>query len=118
MLGRDALGKPGDCDVARRSAYGDSWNESQALHGEAMGFTSFNPSYALMLFAPAGTLRPIVDKLNAALARAKLQKTFADGGMDEHPPEEETPEAAAALLGRGDPRQPHLGAVGILAGRP
>jgi hypothetical protein len=58
-----------------------------------MGFTSFNPSYALMLLAPAGTLRPIVDKLNAALAGAKLQKIFADGGMDEHPPEEETPEA-------------------------
>ncbi len=57
-----------------------------------------------MLPAPAGTPQPIVDKLNAALraalADAKVQKTFADGGMDEFPPDEETPEAAAALLKR------------------
>jgi hypothetical protein len=38
--------------------------------------------------------------LRAALADAKLDKTFADGGMDLYPPEEETPEAAAALLER------------------
>ena len=57
-----------------------------------------------MLLAPAGTPRPIIDKLNsalrAALADAKLNKTFADGGMDLYPSEEETPEAAAALLER------------------
>jgi hypothetical protein len=29
-----------------------------------------------------------------------VQKTFADGGMDEFPAAEETPEAAAALLSR------------------
>jgi tripartite-type tricarboxylate transporter receptor subunit TctC len=54
------------------------------------------------LFAPAGTPRPIVDKLNAALrhalADARVKKTFADGGMDLFPPDRETPEAAAALL--------------------
>jgi tripartite-type tricarboxylate transporter receptor subunit TctC len=54
------------------------------------------------LFAPAGTPRPIVDKLNAALRTAmsdeRLLKTYADGGMDRYPPEEMTPEAAAALL--------------------
>ena len=48
-----------------------------------------------MLLAPAGTPQPIVDKLNAALraalADAKVQKTFADDGMDEFPPDEETP---------------------------
>jgi tripartite-type tricarboxylate transporter receptor subunit TctC len=53
---------------------------------------------------PAGTPRPIVDKLNAALraglADDKLRKTFADGGMDEYPPNEETPEASSALLKR------------------
>jgi len=54
------------------------------------------------LFAPAGTPRPIVDKLNAALRTAlndeRLKKTYAEGGMDRYPPEEMTPEAAGALL--------------------
>jgi tripartite-type tricarboxylate transporter receptor subunit TctC len=57
-----------------------------------------------MLLAPAGTPRPIVDKLNtalrAALADATVNKTFAEGGMDLYPPDEETPEAASALLKR------------------
>ena len=57
-----------------------------------------------MLLAPAGTPRPIVDKLNAALhaafTDARVRKTFADGGMDLFSAEEETPEAAAALLKR------------------
>jgi tripartite-type tricarboxylate transporter receptor subunit TctC len=56
------------------------------------------------LFAPAGTPRPIVDKLNAALRAAmndeRLLKTYAEGGMDRYPPEEMTPETAAALLKR------------------
>jgi tripartite-type tricarboxylate transporter receptor subunit TctC len=59
------------------------------------------------LFAPAGTPRPIVDKLNAALRAAladeRVKKTFAEGGMDEYPPDELTPEAAAALLKREIP---------------
>ena len=57
-----------------------------------------------MLLAPAGTPKPIVDKLNAALRTAladpKVQKLFADGGMDEYTADEETPEAAGALLKR------------------
>ena len=57
-----------------------------------------------MLLAPAGTPRPIIDKLNsalrAALTDAKLNKTFADGGTDLYPQDEETPEAASALLKR------------------
>ena len=57
-----------------------------------------------MLLAPAGTPRPIVDKLNVALraglADAKLRKTFIDGGMDLYPLDEETPEVASALLKR------------------
>jgi len=36
----------------------------------------------------------------AALANAKVDKTFADGGMDLFSPDEETPEAASALLVR------------------
>jgi tripartite-type tricarboxylate transporter receptor subunit TctC len=55
-----------------------------------------------MLLAPAGTPRPIIDKLNSALRTAladpKVKKTFSDGGMDEFGPDEETPEAADALL--------------------
>src|SRR4030095_9913251 len=55
-----------------------------------------------MLLAPAGPARPVIDRLNAALlyarSDAKFKKTFADGGMDPFPPEQETPEAAAALL--------------------
>ena len=38
--------------------------------------------------------------LRAALADAKVRKSYADGGMDEYPPDEETPEAASALLKR------------------
>jgi tripartite-type tricarboxylate transporter receptor subunit TctC len=57
-----------------------------------------------MLLVPAGTPRPIVERLNAALrhalADAKVRKTFADGGMDVFPSDEQTPEAASALLKR------------------
>jgi tripartite-type tricarboxylate transporter receptor subunit TctC len=57
-----------------------------------------------MLLAPAGTPRPIVDRLNAALrhalADAKVRKTFEDGGMQMFPPDQQTPEAASALLRR------------------
>ena len=57
-----------------------------------------------MLFAPAGTPRPIVDRLNAAvrhaLADARVRKTFEEGGMDLFPPDQQTPEAAGALLKR------------------
>jgi tripartite-type tricarboxylate transporter receptor subunit TctC len=69
-----------------------------------LGYEKLNIDFWHMLLAPAGTPRPIVDKLNtalrAALADAKVQKTFADGGMDEFAPDEETPEAAGALLKR------------------
>ena len=69
-----------------------------------LGYKKLEIDFWHMLLAPAGTPRPIIDKLNgalrAALADAKLNKTFADGGMDLYPPEEETPEAAAALLER------------------
>jgi tripartite-type tricarboxylate transporter receptor subunit TctC len=55
-----------------------------------------------MLFAPAGTPRPVVDRLNAALRHAlsdaKVTETFAKSGMDLFPASEWTPEAGAALL--------------------
>ena len=70
----------------------------------ALGYHKLDIDFWHMLLAPAGTPRPIVDKLNAALrtalADAKLRKLFADGGMDEYPADEETPEAASALLQR------------------
>lgn len=68
------------------------------------GYKNLDIDFWHMLLAPAGTPRPIVDKLNtalrAALADAKVRKNFADGGMDEYPPDKETPEAASALLKR------------------
>jgi tripartite-type tricarboxylate transporter receptor subunit TctC len=69
-----------------------------------LGYKKLDIDFWHMLLVPAGTPRPIVDKLNtalrAALADAKVQKTFADGGMDEFGADEETPEDAAALLKR------------------
>jgi tripartite-type tricarboxylate transporter receptor subunit TctC len=67
-----------------------------------LGYGKLDLDFWHMLLAPAGTPRPIVDRLNTALratlADAKVQKTFADNGMDLFPAEQETPEAARALL--------------------
>ncbi len=67
-----------------------------------LGYKKLDIDFWHMLLAPVGTPRPIVDKLNGALrialADARVQKLFADGGMDFYPAGEETPEAAAALL--------------------
>jgi tripartite-type tricarboxylate transporter receptor subunit TctC len=54
------------------------------------------------LFAPAGTPRPIIDQLNAALRKAiadpKIRKAFDDVSASEIPPAQQTPEALGALL--------------------
>lgn len=67
-----------------------------------LGYKKLDVDFWHMLLAPAGTPRPIIDKLNAALRVAlndpKVKKIFADGGMDEYEASEETPEAAATLL--------------------
>ena len=67
-----------------------------------LGYTKANVDFWHMLLAPAGTPSSIIDKLNAALRTAladpKVRKTYSDGGMDEYPSDQETPEAAAALL--------------------
>ena len=67
-----------------------------------LGYKKLELDFWHMLMAPAGTPRPIVDRLNAALRHAlgddRVKKTFADGGMDLFPPDQHTPEAAAALL--------------------
>jgi tripartite-type tricarboxylate transporter receptor subunit TctC len=69
-----------------------------------LGYKKLDIDFWHMLLAPAGTPRSIVDRLNgalrAALADAKLRQTFADGGMERYPREDETPEAARALLQR------------------
>jgi tripartite-type tricarboxylate transporter receptor subunit TctC len=69
-----------------------------------LGYKNLDIDFWHMLLAPTGTPKPIVDKLNAALRTAladpKVKKLFVDGGMDEYPATEETPEAAAALLKR------------------
>ena len=67
-----------------------------------LGYDKLNVDFWHMLLAPAGTPRPIIDKLNAALRTAladpKLQKTYADGGIYEYPADQKSPEASAALL--------------------
>jgi tripartite-type tricarboxylate transporter receptor subunit TctC len=69
-----------------------------------VGYKKLDLDFWHMLFAPAGTPRPIVDRLNAALRHAftdaKVRKAFEDGGMDLFPPDQQTPEAASALLTR------------------
>ena len=69
-----------------------------------LGYKKLNLDFWHMLLAPAGTARPEIDRLNAALrfamADARVKKIFAEGGMDPFPQGEETPEAAAALLKR------------------
>jgi tripartite-type tricarboxylate transporter receptor subunit TctC len=69
-----------------------------------LGYKKLDLDFWHLLLAPARTPRPLVDKLNtalrAALTDARVQKAFADGGMDEFPPEARTPEAASALLSR------------------
>jgi tripartite-type tricarboxylate transporter receptor subunit TctC len=68
----------------------------------ALGHKKLDIDFWHMLLAPAGTPQPIVGKLNAALraaiADAKVQKLFADGGMETYPSNQETPAAASALL--------------------
>jgi tripartite-type tricarboxylate transporter receptor subunit TctC len=52
-------------------------------------------------FAPKGTAKPIIDKLNAAtveaLAAPKVRARFADLELELFPREEQTPEALAAV---------------------
>jgi tripartite-type tricarboxylate transporter receptor subunit TctC len=69
-----------------------------------VGYKKLDLDFWHMLLAPAGTPRPIVDRLNAALrhalADAKVRKTFEEGGMDLFPPDQQTPDAASLLLKR------------------
>ena len=68
------------------------------------GYKKLDLGFWHILFAPAGTPRPLVDRLNAALrhalADATVRKTLEEGGMELFPPDQQTPEAASALLKR------------------
>jgi tripartite-type tricarboxylate transporter receptor subunit TctC len=68
------------------------------------GYKKLDLDFWHMLLAPAGTPRPVIDRLNTALrfalADERVKRIFAEGGMDRFAPGEETPEAAAALLKR------------------
>jgi tripartite-type tricarboxylate transporter receptor subunit TctC len=69
-----------------------------------VGYKNLDLDFWHMLLVPAATPRPIVDRLNAALrhalADARVRKTFDEGGMDVFPADQQTPEAAGALLKR------------------
>jgi putative tricarboxylic transport membrane protein len=71
---------------------------------DQLGYPKADIDFWHMLLAPAATPRPIIEKLNhalrVALTDAKLRKTFSDGGMDLYPQDEESTEAARALLNR------------------
>jgi tripartite-type tricarboxylate transporter receptor subunit TctC len=66
------------------------------------GYKSLDLQFWHALFAPAGTPRAVIDRLNGALrasfGNAKVQDAFAKNGMEAYPAAEQTPEAASALL--------------------
>ena len=55
-----------------------------------------------ILFAPAGTPRPVIDRLNLALRHAladpRVKEAFDKNAMDLYPADQETPEIATAML--------------------
>jgi tripartite-type tricarboxylate transporter receptor subunit TctC len=65
------------------------------------GLPGFYASQWFALWAPKGTPRPIIDKLNAAvmqlLADPNVQRRMADLGLQIFPSEQQTPEALAAF---------------------
>ncbi len=69
-----------------------------------LGYKKLDIDFWHMLLAPAGTPRPIIDRLNKALRDAmadpRTKKLFADGGMAPYPDDQMTPEAASTLLKR------------------
>jgi tripartite-type tricarboxylate transporter receptor subunit TctC len=65
------------------------------------GLPGFYFTVWVAFFAPKGTPKPIIDKLNAAtveaLAAPEVRARFADLGLDLFPREKQTPEALAAV---------------------
>ncbi|MCC6778951.1 MAG: tripartite tricarboxylate transporter substrate binding protein BugD [Hyphomicrobiales bacterium] len=70
----------------------------------AVGLGEADLDFWQALFAPAGTPRPIIDRLNAALREALLHpdvvRSFTDIDAVAYPRDQQTPEAATALLAR------------------
>jgi tripartite-type tricarboxylate transporter receptor subunit TctC len=71
-------------------------------HFVETGYRTLDLPFWQTLFAPAGTPRPAIDRLNAALRQAlvnpKVLEAFEKNGMEAYPVAEQTPEAAMALL--------------------
>jgi tripartite-type tricarboxylate transporter receptor subunit TctC len=69
-----------------------------------LGYKKLDVDFWHCLYAPAGTPKPIIDKLNAALRAAlvdaRVVKTFTEGGMDIYASEDQTPQYAEELLKR------------------
>jgi tripartite-type tricarboxylate transporter receptor subunit TctC len=71
-------------------------------HFVETGYRTLDLPFWQTLFVPAGTPRPVIDKLNAALRQAlvdpKVRDAFEKNGMEAYPAAEQSPEAAMALL--------------------
>ncbi len=66
------------------------------------GYKNLDLQFWHALFAPAGTPRPVIDRLNAALRQSftneRVRAIFDKNGMELYPAAEQTPEAATVLL--------------------
>ena len=71
-------------------------------HFVEAGYKTLDLPFWQTLFAPAGTPRPAIDRLNAALREAlgnpKVREVFGKNAMEPYPPAEQTPDAATAML--------------------
>ena len=68
------------------------------------GYKNLDLQFWHALFAPAGTPRPVIDRLNAALRQSftndRVRAIFDKNGMELYPAAEQTPDAATTLLRR------------------
>jgi len=73
-------------------------------HFVETGYRTLDLPFWQTLFAPAGTPRPVIDRLNAALREAlsnpRVLDAFEKNGIEAYPAAEQTPEAAMTLLKR------------------
>ena len=67
-----------------------------------LGYKNLDLDFWHILFAPAGTPRPVIDRLNAALRQAltdpKVKDAFTKAGMELYPAGQDTPDIATAML--------------------
>ena len=67
-----------------------------------LGYKNLDLDFWHILFAPAGTPRPIIDRLNAALRQAltdpKVKDAFTKAGTELYPAGQDTPDIATAML--------------------